>query len=70
MKTVNLGNSFTRRLSLRLNDEQFNFLCDVSKLTGLSPSEFLRTMVNTSMYSQRSEVDKLLHSDYGYEKIS
>lgn len=58
MKTVNLGNSFTRRLSLRLNDEQFNFLCDVSKLTGLSPSEFLRTEINFNMVTNRERVKK------------
>ena len=39
----------TQRITLRLNDEQFTFVKTVSDALGVSPSEYLRMMVNLSM---------------------
>lgn len=38
-----------QRITLRLNDEQFTFVKTVSDTLGVSPSEYLRMMVNLSM---------------------
>lgn len=39
------------RMTLRLTDEQRKYLVEMSKMSGLSPSDFLRMMINTSMYA-------------------
>jgi hypothetical protein len=39
----------TNRITLRLNDEQFEFVKGNSDVLGVSPSEFLRMVVNSSM---------------------
>lgn len=49
MKTVNLGSAYTHRITLRLTEEQFDFLTDMSKLLGVSPSDYLRMSINSSM---------------------
>lgn len=39
------------RITLRLNDEQFSFVKENADFMGVSPSEFLRMVVNASMAS-------------------
>lgn len=39
----------TNRITLRLNDEQFEFVKGNADVLGVSPSEFLRMVVNSSM---------------------
>lgn len=60
MKKVNLGDKYTHRVTLRLNDDQYNFLIKVSELFGVSPSDYLRMMVNTGMVSTRNDLDTLI----------
>ena len=36
MKTVNMGSKYTHRVTLRLNDEQYDFLIKVSEVLGVS----------------------------------
>lgn len=38
-----------QRITLRLNPEQFDFVRTQSDILGVSPSDFLRMMVNASM---------------------
>lgn len=38
-----------QRITLRLNPDQFNFVQEQSELFGVSPSDFLRMIVNTTM---------------------
>lgn len=38
-----------QRITLRLNSEQFDFVRTQSEILGVSPSDFLRMMVNASM---------------------
>lgn len=47
MKTVNYGNNYNHRLSLRLSDVQMDFILEVSKELGVSPSEYIRMLLNT-----------------------
>lgn len=49
MKKVNLGEKYTHRLTLRLNDSQFEYIMNVSNILGVSPSDYLRMCVNTGM---------------------
>lgn len=48
-KTINLGDKYTHRITLRLNDDQYNWLIDVSKVLGVTPSDYLRMSVNSGM---------------------
>ena len=38
------------RITLRLNDEQFNFVKGSAEMYGVSPSEFLRMVINSTMF--------------------
>ncbi len=48
-KTTNLGDKYTHRVTLRLNDDQYNWLIEVSKVLGVTPSDYLRMSVNSGM---------------------
>lgn len=39
----------SNRITLRLNDEQFIFIKNSADVLGVSPSEFLRMVVNSTM---------------------
>lgn len=39
------------RITLRLNQEQFDFLCQMTDMTGMKPSEYIRMMLNTQSYA-------------------
>lgn len=44
----------SQRITLRLNDEQFTFVKTVSDALGVSPSEYLRMMVNLAMVGAKN----------------
>lgn len=46
---ANLGDKYTHRVTLRLNDEQFKYICDCSTLIDVSPSDFIRMSINAGM---------------------
>ena len=47
-------NDKSKRITLRLNENQFNFVKSSADVLGVSPSDFLRMVINASMAS-RSE---------------
>lgn len=47
------------RITLRLNDEQFEFVKGNADILGVSPSEFLRMVVNSSMALAKASEEKL-----------
>lgn len=49
------------RITLRLNENQFDFVKYNSDVMGVSPSEFLRILINTTMSTSR-EIDERLKS--------
>lgn len=59
MKTVNLGDKYTHRVTLRINEEQYEFLIKVSSILGVSPSDYLRMTVNSSMVAMKNSIDDL-----------
>ena len=58
MKTVNLGDKYTHRVTLRLNEEQYEFLIKVSSILGVSPSDYLRMTVNSGMVATKNGLDE------------
>lgn len=57
-KTVNLGDKYTHRITLRLNDNQYNWLMEVSEVLDISPSDYIRMAVNTGMTITNEERKK------------
>lgn len=49
----------SNRITLRLNDDQFEFVKQNADLLGVSPSEFLRMVVNTSMATTKAALTKI-----------
>ena len=47
------------RITLRLNDEQFEFVKQNADVLGVSPSEFLRMVVNASMATTKATKAKI-----------
>ena len=47
----NMGEAYTHKVTLRLNDNQYNHMIDVSNLLGVRPSDYIRMMINSSMVS-------------------
>lgn len=57
-KTVNLGDKYTHRVTLRLNDDQYNWLIEVANVLGVTPSDYLRMSVNTGMVVTKEAAEK------------
>ena len=49
----------SNRITLRLNDEQFEFVKQNADFIGVSPSEFLRMVVNASMATTKAAIPKI-----------
>lgn len=48
----------SQRITLRLNEEQFEFVKQSADMLGVSPSEFLRMVVNVSMSAALAQMKK------------
>lgn len=62
-KTVNLGDKYTHRITLRLNDDQLAFLVKVSEILGVSPSEYVRMTINSGMVSMKNGIDTMIQGN-------
>lgn len=51
------------RITLRLNEEQFNFVKGEADILGVSPSEFLRMVVNASLAVHKNAQFKVVIKD-------
>lgn len=49
----------THRITLRLTDDQFEFVRENAEMVGVSPSEFLRMVVNMTMSTTRKVEKKM-----------
>ena len=49
----------SNRITLRLNDNQFEFVKQNADFLGVSPSEFLRMVVNASMALSDTAISKI-----------
>lgn len=50
---MNLGDK-KRSVTVRLTDSQFDFLAKSATMLGVTPSNFLRMVINTAIYSQQA----------------
>lgn len=57
----------SNRITLRLNDEQFEFVKGNADVLGVSPSEFLRMVVNASMATSKKVLEKVEGGHKGRE---
>lgn len=46
------------RITLRLNEEQFGFVKENADILGVSPSEFLRMVINASIATTKTALKK------------
>ena len=58
----NLGTNFNHRVTLRLNDDQYNFLIGISEIMGVTPSEYMRMVINTGLVASDGDVNNLLNN--------
>lgn len=58
----------SNRITLRLNDQQFDFVKSSADVLGVSPSDFLRMVVNLAMAS--SDLTKEKVDDLNEEEIA
>ena len=49
----------SNRITLRLNDDQVEFVKQNADFLGVSPSEFLRMVVNSSMAMSKTALSKI-----------
>lgn len=49
----------SQRITLRLNENQFEFVKTVADALGVSPSEYLRMMVNLSMVGAQKPTEQM-----------
>lgn len=59
MSNVNYGSNYTHRITLRLNDEQHDFVIKVAQLLGVSPSDYIRMSINTGMMALNKDIEDL-----------
>lgn len=60
MNTVNYGDKYEKRLTLRLTETQYGYLVKASTLLGVTPSEYLRMTINAAAVSTGKSIDSLL----------
>lgn len=53
------------RITLRLNEQQFEFVKNSADMLGVSPSDFLRMVVNLSMSSSKVSAEKVSQMNEG-----
>jgi len=57
MNKVNMGEKYDKRITLRLNEKQYDFIIGVSEILGVSPSDYLRMVVNSGMVTMQKAED-------------
>lgn len=58
-----MGTAYSNRITLRLNDEQYNFIIDCSELLGVTPSDYIRMSINSGMVALKNKNVTLSVSD-------
>lgn len=65
MKTVNLGKKYTHRVTLRLNDEQYDWLLAIAGVLGVTPSDYMRMSINTGMVTVQRGIISIDNGEVG-----
>ena len=50
-----MGANYNHRVTLRLNEEQYQFIIDCSELLGVSPSDYIRMTINSGMVALKNK---------------
>ena len=51
MNAKNMGEKYVKTLQIRINQEQSDFVDQISNLLGITPSEYVRMIINVYMSS-------------------
>lgn len=54
-----MGEKYDKRITLRLNEKQYDFIIGVSEILGVSPSDYLRMVVNSGMVTMQKAEDNM-----------
>ena len=57
----NLGTNYNHRVTLRLNDDQYNFLIGMSSVLDVTPSDYIRMVINAGLVSSGGDVNAILN---------
>ena len=55
------------RITLRLTEKQFDFVKSNADIMGVSPSEFLRIVINATMATQKIKIESINEEVFGRE---
>lgn len=55
------------RITLRLSEKQFDFVKSNAEIMGVSPSEFLRIVINATMSTQKIKIENINEEVLGRE---
>lgn len=55
------------RITLRLSEKQFDFVKSNAEIMGVSPSEFLRIVINATMATQKIKIENINEEVLGRE---
>ena len=55
------------RITLRLSEKQFDFVKSNAEIMGVSPSEFLRIVINATMSTQKIKIENINEGVLGRE---
>lgn len=53
---MKLGENFNKRMTIRLSDSQYVFIMEMCDLCGMSPSEYIRMILDSSIAKVRGFV--------------
>ena len=59
MYKKNLGDNYNHRITLRLNDSQYEFIVKVSKMLDVSPSDYMRMTINAGMVQYGKNIEDM-----------
>lgn len=63
MNKTNLGSNYSHRITLRLNDDQYNFIIKIAEILGISPSDYMRMSINSAMVATKTDLDTIVQGN-------
>lgn len=59
------GAKYNHRVTLRLNDSQYEFLIKVAGILGVTPSDYIRMVINAGLVTSEGDIEKMLQNTFG-----
>lgn len=60
----NLGTNYSHRVTLRLNDDQYNFLIEIAKVLDVTPSDYIRMVINTGLVATDGDIQNMIKNSF------